>query len=302
MGTSFTYAQELTLANLRSRTLRKCRVANAIRYSPTSAADDYDWIDEALNRGLQIFVRETRCLRGYAAYVPIDGHQVYRLPEGFLDLESAYYFDNSLSDGYRGLVIKGLDELNDEVSDWRTGTGSPKYIYVDRKFGRRWFFGLVPIPNFNGTTITWDTTYGAELTEICNLTTYNEEFVELPQDGLYYCPTSQSSPGKPFENINMDVLLEYYRLPRQLDTETQYAEIPREYAEDLVCFAAGDLLENNPEDSVEFKRAGTLMKRFSESIKAYRDNRKKVLAGHNRRTTPAVWSWLKGMDFHSNMP
>lgn len=299
MATTFTYAEELNLTNLRSATLRKLRVGDTTRYAPSNAASTYTWIDASLNKGLKTFVRRTKCLRGYAAYVPIASYQFYRLPEGYIDFESAYYYDSSLSDGYRKLTPKTIQECDDEISDWRTATGDPKYIVLDRMFGRRWFFGLVPIPDTAGTTITWDTTYGSELTSICNLTTYQEEFIELPQSGKYFCPDSQSSPGKPFENINLDVLIIYYRLPRQLDTTSQYPEIPREYHESLADYAAFELLQDNPEDSTEYKRSMNYYARFESAIEEYTNSGRRKIWTKRRTATPAVWSWVQNMKFRN---
>lgn len=302
MGTTFTYAEELTLSGLRSLVLRRCRVTNTTRYSSDSTTANYDWIDAALNTGIKKFVRETKCIRSYAAYVPLENHQFYRLPESFIDIKTVYYFDASLPNGYKELIIKGIGELNDEVSDWRTATGTPKYVFVDRRFGRRWFMGLVPIPNFTGTTVTFDEDYGSKLTEICNLTTYNEEFIELPQTGEYYCPSSVTSPGKPFDNIDKDLLVEHYRLPRQLDTTTQYPELPREYHEALADYAAWELLRHNPEDSAEFKRAEVYIKAFYGEIKSFVGKRKDVgLKGKELRIRPAQQGWMQNMPFYKGM-
>lgn len=299
MGTTFTYAEELNLTDLRSATLRKLRVPDTIRYAPSNAASTYTWIDASLNKALKTFVRKTKCLRGYAVYVPIALYQYYRLPEGYIDFESAYYYDSSLTDGVRKLIPKTIQELDDEVSDWRTATGDPKYIVLDRMYGRRWFFGLAPIPDTAGTTVTWDTTYGAELTEICNLTTYNEEFIELPQSGKFYCPNSEDSPGKPFTNINLDVLIIYYRLPRQLDTTSQYPEIPREYHESLADYAAFELLQDNPEDSNEYKRSLNYYARFESAIGEYTKSGRRKMWTKRRTATPAVWSWVQNMNFRN---
>jgi len=303
MSTTFDYAEELTLTDIRSLVLRRLRVTDTTRYSPTAGAADYDWIDDAINEGLKKFVKTTKCLRSYAIYIPIASHQVYRCPESFIDLKSAYYYNSSLPDGYKELHIKSLGWLNDHVSDWRTATGTPNYIYIDRMFGRRWFFGLVPIPDTAGSPVTWDTTYGSELTEVCSLTTYNEEFVELPQSGLYFCPDSQTSPGKPVETMQDDILLEHYRLPRVINTTAQYPEIPREYQSALADYAAGELLQHNPEDSVEFKRAATYLKKLDDAIKDFEKQRKSVaLIGKELNAGVGVQTWLSGMNWYKGLP
>lgn len=299
MATSFTYAEEKTLTNLRSLVLRKLRVTGTQRYAPSNAASTYTWIDDALNRGLITFVRKTKCLRGYAAYVPIANYQFYRLPESFIDLEAAYYYDSSLSAGMRTLTMKTTKELDTECSDWRTDTGDPKYIVIDRLFGRRWFFGLVPIPDTAGTTVTFDTTYGSKLSDVCNLTTYSEEMIELPQTGEFFCPDTQSSPGKPFDNINLDVLLVFYRLPRQLDTTSQYPECPREYHHALADYACFELLQDNPEDSIEYQRAMGYYQRFMDAVNDYLQSGRRKMWADKRRATPAVWSWMDNMNWHT---
>jgi len=299
MATTFTYAEEYTLTNLRALVLRKLRVTDTTRYAASNASDTYDWIDDALNRGLTTFVRKTKCLRGYAAYVPISSYQFYRLPESFIDLEAAYFYDGSLSDGYRTLTVKTTKELDDECSDWRTETGDPKYIVIDRLFGRRWFFGLVPIPSSSGTTITFDTTYGTELSDVCNLTTYSEEMIEIPQTGNFFCPTSQNSPGKPFNNLNLDVLIVFYRLPRQLDTTTQYPECPREYHAALADYACFELLQDNPEDSIEYKRSVGYYQRFMDAVNDYKGSGRRKMWADKRTATPAAWSWLNSMNWHT---
>jgi len=298
MGTTFTYAEEKNLTNLRSLVLRKLRVADTTRYAPSGASSTYTWIDDALNRGLTTFVRKTKCLRGYAAYKPIQSYQFYRLPESFINLEAAYYYDSSLPDGYRTLTQKTTKELDSEASDWRTDEGDPKYIVIDRLFGRRWFFGLVPIPNTAGTTVVFDTDYGSKLTDVCNLTTYCEEAVELPQTGEFFCPDSQDSPGKPFTNLDKDVLIVFYRLPRQLDTTSQYPECPREYHANLADYAAFELLQDNPEDSNEYKRAMGYYARFKDAVEDYKQSGRRKMWADRRRATAAAWTWLQNMNWH----
>lgn len=305
MATTFTYAEELQLQDLRSLVLRRLRVYDTTRYSPTQGAADYDWIDDAINTGLKKFVRATKCLRAYAVYVPLASYQAYRCPESFVDLKAAYYYSSSFSDGYKELAIKTVGWLNSNVSDWRTATGTPEIIYIDRMFGRRWFFGLVPIPSTAGTTVAFDTTYGTHLTEICNLTTYNEEFIELPQVGEYYCPTDQASPGMPIptSTMNNNLLLEHYRLPRQLDTNVQYPELPREYHETLADYAAYELLRHNPEDSAEFKRAPSYLKAFNDDIDSFKESRKPSrLIGAQLKGQVAAHTFLEGMSWRKALP
>ena len=302
MGSTFTYAEEKNLTDLRATTLRKLRVSNTSRYSTDSSTADYAWIDEALNKALQIFVRETKCLRSWAAYVPIANYQYYRLPADFLDLKTAYYYDDSLSDGYKLLIPKTLGEMNDEYSDWRTDTGSPSYIFIDRMFGRRWFMGIVPIPSDAGTTVTFDSTYGCKLSEICNLYLYNEERIELPQTDEYFVGNSELTPGMPFDNVNKDIVLEYYRMARELDTTLQVPEIPREYHDCLTDYACFDLLQHNPEDAAEYKRAMDFRQRFKAEIDSFRGQRDdKQLRGKELKARAGVQTWYRGMSWYNGI-
>lgn len=156
-----------TLADLRALVLRGLRASDTTRYSPTNGTADYTWIDDALNRGQEDFVRKTLCLRTYAIVELKSAYRTYRLPGNFLDFMTAYYYDNTLDGGYRELMVTTIEDLNAEVSHWRTGTGKPERIYVDRIYGNNWMFGLYPIPDTDGDIITFNTDYGTVVQWVC---------------------------------------------------------------------------------------------------------------------------------------
>ena len=300
-----------TLTDLRALTLRYLRVGNTTRYSPTAGTADYDWIDDALNRGQEDFVRRTRCLRTFAVIELVANYRTYRLPWNFIDFMSAYFYTSSTE--YDELIVTTIEELNDEVSQWRTTVDTkPSHIYIDRVYGNNWTFGLYPIPESDGDTITFDSEYGAVVQWVCPIYTMNQEYgviVRMTDTDEYYLNTDLGVVGQ-VEAANGNIWMEYYRLPEKLilntenlgDQGTQYPEIPREYHKCLAYFAAADLLSNNPEDSMEFKRAGVFDKRFEREVQIYIDERKKPLAGHNLRAKPVSWGWVANMQFYKELP
>ncbi len=293
-----------TLEDLRALTLQRLRVSNTTRYSPTAGTADYDWIDKALNRAQEKFVRRTLCLRTYALVECKANYRTYRLPGNFIDFMSAYYYNSELDDGYKELTVKSIEELNDEVSDWRTSTGDPTHIYVDRIYGNNWMFGLYPIPDTDGDTITFDSNYGTIVQWVCPIYTYNQEYgivIRMTDTDEYFLNTDSGVVGK-VGTVNRNVWFEYYRLPELLENASQYPEIPREYQDSLPDAAAAHLLENNPEDTVEFKRSMVLKQGLDGEIKTYIDKRKKPIAGHNLQARSHVWNWTKNMDFYKGLP
>jgi hypothetical protein len=156
-----------TLAEMRALILRMLRVPDTTRFSPTKGTADYDWIDDALNRGQDDFVRATKCLRTYAILELEANQRVYRLPEDFLDLMAAYFYDSSLSDGYKELTLNTIEELNDEFSDWRTSTGTPSRIYIDRSYGSGQTVGFYPIPDTNGDVDVFSSEHGVAVEWVC---------------------------------------------------------------------------------------------------------------------------------------
>jgi hypothetical protein len=296
-----------TLGELRALVLRMLRVQDPTRFSATKASTDYDWVDDALNRAQEDFVRKTHCLRTYAILETKANFRTYRLPEDFLDLMAAYFYDSSLSDGYKELRITSIEELNDDVSDWRTSTGDPTRIYPDRNYGAGMTVGLYPIPASNGDSVTFSSDYGTAVTWVCPLYAFNQDvgvIIRLDGDDEWILPT-QAGVSVDADVSDGNVLIEYFRLPQTLvargDNTDQYSEIPREYQKALAYYASADLLSNNPADSAEFKRSQFLMAMFEKEVKTYIDRRKRPLYGRNLRAVPASWNWVKNMDFRREM-
>ncbi len=289
------------LDNLRALCLRMLRVSNTVRFSPTSGTADYDWIDDSLNRGQEEFVRRTNCLRTYAIIELLASQRTYRLPDDFLDLMAAYFYDDSLTDGYKELSVKTIEELNDDISDWRTDTGTPKYFYIDRNFGAGITFGLSPIPDTNGDTITFSSNYGVAVTWVCPLYTFNQDIgaiIRITGADEWILPT-QDGVSVDAQPSNKNLLIEYYRLPQILVEQgaigTQKTEIPREYQKSLVYYAVSDLLQNNPEDAAEFKRSAFFIQEFEKEVQTYINRRKRALAARQLQAKPHVWSWRDSM-------
>lgn len=300
------------LSELRSLALRMLRVTDTSRYSPTSGTADYDWIDDALNRAQEEFVRATRCLRTYALVELKANYRTYRLPWNFIDFMSAYIYNDTTSAGYKELGVVTIEELNDQISDWRTKVDTPEYIYIDRIYGNNWMFGLYPIPEADGGTITFDSEFGAVTQWVCPNFTYNSEYgvvIRMSDTDEYFLNTDMGVVGK-VGDMTGNVWFEYYRLPEKLIAVegalgvqgTQYPEIPREYQKALAYYTVFDLLQNNPEDSTEYKRSMAYEKRFKDEITSYIGKRKKPLAGHNLRARPDVWAKLYNMDYLKTMP
>ena len=292
-----------TLSELRALVLRMLRVTNTSRYSADGSTADYDWIDDSINRAQEDFVRQTHCLRTYALIEMKANYRTYRLPWNFLDFMAAYFYTSELSEGYQELKVTTIEKLNDEISNWRTATGDPEQIYVDRIYGDNWMFGLYPIPDTDGGTITFDSEYGTIVEWVCPLYTFNQEYgvvIRMTDTDEFFLNTDAGVVGK-VGAMNGNVWLEYYRLPDHLSMAAQYPEIPREYQKALAYFAVGDLLQNNPEDSAEFKRAMSYQKQFYGEIDNYVKRRKKPLAGQNLRATPQVWGWTMNMPFRTTI-
>jgi len=294
-----------TLTDLRALTLRFLRVLNTTRYSPTQGTADYDWIDDGLNRGQEDFVRRTRCLRTFAIIELVANYRTYRLPWNFIDFMAAYFYTSNTD--YDELTVETIEGLNDQDSAWRTTTGNPTHIYIDRVYGNNWTFGLYPIPDADGQTIVFDSEYGAVVQWVCPIYTMNSEYgvvVRMTDTDEFYLNTDLGVVGQA-QTTTGNIFMEYYRLPEKLiintenlgDQGTQYPEIPREYHKSLAYFAAADLLSNNPEDSVEFKRSQAMAQRFEREVQTYIDERKKPIAGRNLRARAVVWSKLENMPY-----
>ena len=292
------------LSDLRALCLRMLRVTNTVRYSPTQGTADYDWIDDALNRGQEDFVRKTKCLKTFAVVELKANYRTYRCPEDYIDLKSAYFYNAELSDGYRQLIIKNVEEMNETISDYRTNTGSPRYIYLDRIYGNNWMFGLNPIPDTDGDTITFSSDYGTVVQWVCPIYTYSQEYgviLRMTDTDEYFLNSDAGVVGKA-SSLNKNVWMEYYRLPKELNNEVQYPEVPKEYQKALTYYAAGDLLQNNPEDSAEFKRSIIYEKKFNDEVKDYNEKRKPTVSGHHTRGRVAAHTWYNNMQWYSGLP
>jgi len=293
-----------TLSQMRSLALRKLRVTNTERYSPTAGIADYTWIDGALNVAQINFAKKTKCVKSYAVIEFKANYRSYRAPQDFLDLAAAYYYDTSIEDGYRELLIKSTGWLNDEISDWRTNTDSPDYIYVDRIHGNQWILGFCPIPDTDGDTVIFDTEFGVLVDWICPAYSLNQEygtFIRIDDNDKYFLSTDVGVVGK-IEELNKNALIEYYRLPLNLEYEDQYPDIPNEYHEAIVDDAVRNLLQDNPEDSVEFKRSIIFENNFSKEVDGYIEARKKPLTGNEMQARAAVWNWTRNMPWYKELP
>lgn len=301
-----------TLSDLRALVLRMLRVNNTARYSIDQSTDDYDWIDDSLNRAQENFVRRTRCLRTIAIVELKANYRTYRLPWNFIDFMSAYYYDSSLSNGYRELKVNTIEELNDEISDYRLKTGDPSRIYIDRIYGNNWMFGVYPIPDTDGDSVVFDSEYGTVNTWVCPNFTYNSEYgvvIRMTDTDEFMLNTDGGIVAN-VSSMNKNIMFEYYRLPEKLiDVEenlgvqgTQYPEIPREYQKALTYSAVADLLSNNPEDSAEFKRSAKFEQMFETEIQTYINERKRPLAAREMRARAAVWTWMDSMDWYVEQP
>ena len=298
----------LDIDDLRALVLKRLRVTDTTRYSPTGGTADYDWIDDALNRGQRIFARETRCIRTPVIIQPASGYRSYRMPEGCMDIMSAWYYDSSFEHGYKELGVTTIERLNDEYSDWRTDQGTPTHVYMDRVYGNEWTIGIYPIPDADGDTVSFDSTYGSEVAWVCPNYTYNQDYLTVlrPTSSTTYFLNTSQVVGE-VESMNHCLWIEMFRLPGDIKEGTttassgvNYPEIPKEYHESLVDFAASDLLENNPEDSAEFKRSQMLKNAFNNEMSSYIKRRKKPLSAQDVRGKAMSWGWLNSMNFYSS--
>lgn len=287
-----------TTTEQRALVLRRLRVEDTTRFSPTGGSADYDWIDDAIERGEEEFVRNTKCLRTYAIIQLKSGKRIYRLPSDMIDIMAAYYYDSAISEGYKELVFTSPEKLNDEVSDWRTDTGEPERIYIDRKRNDIDTLGVYPIPEKDGSDISFSNAYASELTWICPLYEQRWDFgriIRYAADDTFIISSSDTALVDA-EVSNYNILLEYYRLPYQS------GEIPKESAKAVSMYAAAELLSDNPDDSAEYKRSQTLMQMFASEIALYTNRRKRPNAAQELRVLPAVWNWQKSMSYYKELP
>lgn len=292
-----------TLGEARAKVLRKLRQADTTRYSPTKGTADYDWIDDCLNIAQRRFVVRTKCLRTYGIIQLKAGYRTYRAPKGFLDIMAGYFFN---SDGsYTELNIKTIAELNDEVSDWRTDTDADvSTLYVDRFFGTDAVLGVYPIPTADGTTTFFTATTGTQYDWACPLYSYSHDYgIIIKSDGTdkYILADTTDAVVSDLEVGAGNILLEYYRMPMDLSEEDQLLEIPYSYQDTVIEDATAELLENNPEDSNEFKRSQFLQAKSDKTIIEYVKTSKQPMSGRDLRARTAVEGWTKNMAWRKEM-
>jgi len=296
-----------TLGQFRALILRMLRSADTKRFSPTKGAADYDWIDDALNRGQDDFVRLTRCLRNYAVCELKSGQRLYRVPDDYLDALAVYYYDGSLDGGYKQIAVTSIDSLNQDVSGWRTELGTPKNLYLDRNYGQGQTYGLYPIPEKDGDVPVFSSDYGIAVQWVCPLYTFNQDIGTIINisSADEWILNSQEGIACDIQVTDGNLLIEYARLPQELnevDSNTdQMSEIPREYQKALCYYAAADLLSDNPEDSAEFKRSQYFENKFKEEVAIYNNRQKRPPTARMLRVVPAVWNWQRNMTYYKEM-
>ena len=286
-----------TVAEQRALVLRRLRVSDTSRFSPSTGTADYTWIDDAIERGEEEFVVRTKCLKTYAIIQLKNGKRIYRLPSDYIDIAAAYYYDSSLTDGYKELTFKAIGEMNDEISDWRTKAGEPENIYIDRQSGPHLFLGLNPIPDKDGLSVSFSDTDASELTWICTLYTGRQDFGRVLRwtgDDTFVLTSDLQHPVDA-EVSNYNLLIEYYR------SQYNRTELPPEGGKAISIYAAWDLLNDQPEDSAEFKRATTLLQLFEKEIATYTSKRKRPQAARNLQARAMVWNWQKNMTYYKEL-
>jgi len=294
-----------TLGQARAKVLRKLRVNDTTRYSPTKGTADYDWIDDVLNISQRRFATKTKCLRTYGIVQMKAGYRTYRAPKGFIDIMGAYFYKADYTDGYKELLIKTIAELNDEVSDWRTDTDDDiQAIYVDRFFGTDAVLGVYPIPTTDGATTFFSATTGTQYDWACPLYAYSHDYgIVVKTDGTdkYILANTDDAVVADLDPGVGNILLEYYRLPMDLSEEDQLMEIPYAYQDSVIDDAAAELLENNPEDSAEYKRSQVLAQRAEKEVVEYKRDMKQPYSGRELRARTAVEGWQKDMEWRKGM-
>lgn len=293
------------LDNMRAKVLRKLRVNNTTRYSPTSGTADYDWIDDAINMAQRSFAIRTKCLKTYAIIEVKATYRTYRAPQGFIDISSAYFYSTEYDEGYRQLQIKSVAELNDEVSDWRTDTDDDvEAIYVDRFHGMEAAIGLYPIPNTDGSSTYFSSDSGDQYDWACPLYEYSHDYgiiLKTNGDDKFILPNTDKRIVGDISIGNGNIYLEYFRLPMDMVEGDQKSEMPFAYQDMIIEEAARDLLESNPEDSTESKRAQLIEARQEKQFARYDQKTKPPLTGRILKARTAVEGWTKNMEFRKGM-
>lgn len=291
---------EYTLTEARAKILRKLRQTDTTRYSPDKTSTNYTWIDDVLNTACRKFAMQTKCMKTYAIVQLKAGYRTYRAPYGFADIAAAYLYNSSYENGYCKLEIKTVAELNNEYSDWRTKSGDDiTILYVDRSHGTDSVLGFYPIPETTGDSDIFTSTTADEYEWACPLFANSRDYGMVIKDDVwkYILPNTDQTVVADLDVEPGNVLIEYYRLPMKLEEEQQKLEIPYVYQEIVLDNTVAELLENNPEDSAEFKRSQVLEAKTDKQVKEYFRDAKQPLAGRNLRAYTAIEGWVKNMDF-----
>jgi hypothetical protein len=217
----------------------------------------------------------------------------------------AYFFHASYPEGYKEILIKTIAEMNEEISDWRTATDDEiQAIYVDRFFGTDAVLGVYPIPTSDGTTTFFSSDTGTQYDWACPLYAYSHDYgIIIKTDGTdkYVLADTTDAVVADLDIGEGNILLEYYRLPMDLLEADQKMEIPYAYQDSIINDAAGELLENNPEDSIEFKRSQSLSQRAEKEVLEYKRDMKQPYSGRDLRARTAIEGWQKNMEWRKEM-
>ena len=294
-----------TLSDCRAKVLRKLRVNNTSRYSPTAGTADYDWIDDALNIAQRTFAVRTKCLKTYAIIQVEANYRTYRAPSGFIDISSAYFYNDAYEEGYKQLQIKSVAELNNEVSDWMTDTDEDvEAIYIDRHHGMDAALGLYPIPTVDGSTTFISSTSGDTYDWACPLYEFSHDYgiiIKTNGDDQFILPNTDKRIVGDTVVGSGNIYLEYFRLPMDLVEAEQDLEMPYAYQDMIIDEAVRELLENNPEDSVEFKRAASIEQKNEKQFARYDKDIKTPMTGRVLRAITNVEGYQKSMDWRKGM-
>jgi hypothetical protein len=294
-----------TLSDARAKVLRKLRVNDTTRYSPTKGTADYDWIDDALNIAQRTFATRTKCIKTYAIIQVEANYRTYRAPSGFIDIASAYFYNDSYDGGYKQIQIKSIAELNNEVSDWMTATDEDvEAIYIDRFHGMDAALGLYPVPNTNGSSVFFTSNSGDEYEWACPLYEYSHDYgiiIKTNGDDKFILPDTYKRIVGDIDIGSGNVYLEYFRLPMDLVESDQDMEMPYAYQDMIIEEAVRELLENNPEDSVEFKRAAAIEQKQEKQFARYDQKMKTPNSGRILKAWTAVEGWQKNMNWRKDM-
>lgn len=294
-----------TLSDARAKILRKLRVNNAVKYSPTKAAADYDWIDDALNIAQRTFAVRTKCLKTWAIIQVEAGLRNYRAPSGFIDIASAYFYSADYDEGYKQLTIKSIAEMNNEISDWLTHEDDEiTTMYVDRHYGMDAALGLYPVPSTSGNTTFFTANTADEYEWACPMYKYSHDYgiiIKTNGDDSFILPNTDRRISADVEVRSGNIYLEYYRLPMDLVESYQAMEMPYAFQDQVIEEAVRELLENNPEDSVEAKRAEKIEARQERTFARYEKDIKTPQQGRIIRAFVPAQNYMLNQDWRKGM-